>query len=315
MSQALFSEPRFTDDEAAREHLEAICWPKGPVCPHCGGTERNVRLAGESTRPGLLFCGDCRTQFTVTVGTVMERSKIPLHKWVLATHLLCASKKGMSSKQIQRMLGVSYNTAWFMTHRIREAMGEVPEGQLGGGGTPVEVDETYWGNMKPKGSFKHFGTRGAGGHHKMKVVTLVERGGKARSLQFDTIHGGTLRDALRKHIAASATVHTDESSLYKPLYRIFAKHETVRHAAREYSRGDVTTNTVESYFAILKRGLVGTFHHVGEQHLHRYMKEFDFRYNTRSALGIEDAERADLALKGISGKRLTYRNPHGQAVA
>jgi transposase-like protein len=313
MSQALFSLPRFTNDDAARDHLEALRWPNGAICPHCGGTERNSRSPGPTHRAGLWFCGDCRSQFSVTVGTVIERSHIPLHKWVLANHLICSSKKGISAHQLHRILGVTYKTAWFMSHRLRLAMDEVPEGQLGGGGAPVEVDETYWGNMKPKGSFKRFGSRGAGGHHKMKVVTLVERGGKARSLQFETIHGGTLRDALRKHIAPSATVHTDESALYRPLYKLFAKHETVKHRAREYSRGDVTTNTVESYFAILKRGLVGTFHHVGEQHLHRYMKEFDFRYNTRSALGVEDAERADLALKGISGKRLTYRRTHAQA--
>jgi transposase-like protein len=307
MSKALFSQPRFTNDAAAREHLEALRWPNGPVCPHCGGTERNTRLQGASQRPGLWHCGDCRSQFTVTVGTVFERSKLPLHKWVLATHLICSSKKGMSAHQLHRTLGVTYKTAWFMSHRIREAMGEEPTGQLGGGSAPVEVDETYWGNKKPRGSFKVFGTRGAGGHHQMKVVSLVERGGKARSFQYETIHGGTLRDTLSKHIAATATVHTDESSLDKPLYRLFAKHEPVRHRDREYSRNGVTTNTVESYLAILKRGLVGTFHHVGEQHLFRYMKEFDFRYNTRTALGVNDVERAEIALKGISGKRLTYR--------
>lgn len=307
MSQALFSLPRFTDDQAAREHLEALRWPNGSVCPHCGGTERNVRLAGASHRPGLWFCGDCRTQFTVTVGTVFERSKVPLHKWVLATHLVCSSKKGISSHQLARTLGVTYKTAWFMSHRIREAMGDDIPGQLGGSGAPVEVDETYWGNKKRKGAFKSTGTRGAGPHHQMKVVSLVERGGKARSFQFQTISGGVVRDVLSKNIAKSATVHTDESGIYKPLHRDFAKHETVNHSSGEYSRGNVTTNTVEGFFSILKRGLIGTFHHVGEQHLHRYIKEFDFRYNTRSALGVTDVERADEALKGISGKRLTYR--------
>jgi transposase-like protein len=307
MSTALFAQPRFNDDNAARDHLEALRWPNGAVCPHCGGTERNSRITGESARPGLWFCGDCRCQFTVTVGTVFERSKVPLHKWVLATHLICSSKKGMSAHQLHRTLGVTYKTAWFMSHRIREAMGETDPGQLGGGGAPVEVDETYWGNKKPKG---HFGKKGAGGHHQMKVVSLVERGGKARSFQMRVIHGGTLRETLRQHIAAGATVHTDESGLYRPLYRMFAKHETVAHRRGEYSRNGVTTNTVEGYFSILKRGLVGTFHHVGEHHLHRYMKEFDFRYNTRTALGMNDTERAALALKGISGKRLTYRRTH-----
>lgn len=308
MSQALFSQPRFNDDNAARAHLEALRWPNGAVCPHCGGMERNSRLNGATQRAGLWWCGDCREQFTVTVGTVFERSKVPLHKWVLATHLICSSKKGMSAHQLHRTLGVTYKTAWFMSHRIREAMTDIPQEQMGMS-APVEVDETYWGNKKRKGAFKGvYGSRGAGPHHQMKLVSLVERGGKVRTFQFDTIHGGTLRDTLRKHIAASATVHTDESSLYKPLHRMFASHETVSHRRGEYSRGDVTTNTVEGYFSILKRGLVGTFHHVGEQHLHRYVKEFDFRYNHRAALGVSDVERADYALKGISGKRLTYRH-------
>ncbi|MBL0140488.1 MAG: IS1595 family transposase [Betaproteobacteria bacterium] len=313
MSQALFSLPRFTDDDAAREHLEALRWPNGAVCPHCGGTERNSRLAGESHRAGLWFCGDCRSQFTVTVGTVFERSKVPLHKWVLATHLICSSKKGMSAHQLHRTLGVTYKTAWFMAHRIREAMGDDAPAPLCGSGAPVEVDETYWGNKKRKGAFKATGSRGAGPHHQMKVVSLIERGGKARSFQFQTIHGGVLRETLRKHITASATVHTDESSFYKPLHRIFAKHETVSHRRGEYSRDGVTTNSVEGFFSILKRGLVGTFHHVGEQHLFRYMKEFDFRYNTRTALGVTDDHRTDEALKGISGKRLTYRRANAQA--
>lgn len=310
MSQALFAQPRFTDDTAAREHLEALRWPNGAVCPHCGGTERNVRLAGESHRSGLWFCGDCRSQFTVTVGTVFERSKVPLHKWVLATHLMCSSKKGVSAHQLHRTLGVTYKTAWFMAHRIREAMTDDAAGQLGGEGGPVEVDETYWGNKKRPG---HFGKKGKGPHHQMKVVSLVERGGKARSFQFRTISGGTVREVLHKNIAKSATVHTDESSIYRPLHRHFAKHETVNHSAGEYSRDGVSTNSVEGYFSLLKRGLVGTFHHVGEQHLSRYVKEFDFRYNTRSALGVEDTERTDHALKGISGKRLTYKRADAKA--
>jgi hypothetical protein len=249
----------------------------------------------------------------VTVGTVFERSKVPLHKWVLATHLMCSSKKGISAHQLHRTLGVTYKTAWFMAHRIREAMGEIPSGQLGGNGQPIEVDETYWGNKKPRGYFKTWGAHGAGPHHQMKIMTLVERGGKARSYQFGHVSGGVLRSILSNNIVPTATVHTDQSGIYRPLYRLFAKHESVNHAAGEYVRGNVTTNTVEGYFSILKRGLVGTFHHVGEQHLFRYIKEFDFRYNTRSALGVEDQERAELALKGISGKRLTYRRINAQA--
>ncbi len=303
MSQALFSLPRFTDDNAARAHLEALRWPNGAVCPHCGGTERNVRLEGKSHRPGLWFCGDCRTQFTVTVGTVFERSKIPLHKWVLATHLMCSSKKGISAHQLHRTLGVTYKTAWFMAHRIREAMDDKPVGQLGGSGAPVEVDETYWGNKKRPG---YFGKKGKGPHHQMKIVSLVERGGKARSFQFGTVYGGVLRDLIHRNVIPGAPIHTDESRLYGSL-RLKYDHQTVNHSRGEYSRGNVTTNTVEGFFSILKRGLVGTFHHVGEQHIGRYVKEFDFRYNTRTALGVNDAERADLALKRIGGKRLTYR--------
>lgn len=309
MAASLFDLPRFKDPDTAREHLESVRWPSGPICPHCGAMDRITTLKGKSHRPGLYECGHCRDQFTVTVGTVFERSKIPLHKWLLAATLFASSKKGISAHQLHRMLGVTYKTAWFMAHRLREAM-DAPGGLLGSGGAPVEVDETYWGNKKPRGSFKHLGKHGAGPHHQMKIVTLVERGGKARTFHFDTIHGGTLRDMLRKHIAASATVHTDEAGYYKPLHRIFAKHETVNHRRGEYSRDGVTTNTVEGFFSILKRGLVGTFHHVGEQHLHRYVREFDFRYNTRSALGVQDAERADKLLKGISGKRLTYRPTH-----
>jgi len=310
MSKALFAQPRFNDDDAAREHLEALRWPNGAVCPHCGGTERNVRLAGESHRPGLWFCGDCRTQFTVTVGTVFERSKVALHMWVLATHLICSSKKGMSAHQLHRTLGVTYKTAWFMAHRIREAMKDDEPGALGGGGTPVEVDETYWGQRK--------GVRKAKGGtpHKMKVVALVERSGKARGFHVANVNAATLKPILLGNINKSATVMTDEHRAYQKakLGQHFAGHETVNHSAGEYSReGGITTNSVESYFSTLKRGLIGTFHHVGEQHLQRYVTEFDFRYNYRTAMNVTDVERTDFALKGISGKRLTYRRINAQA--
>ncbi len=309
MATSLFDLPQFKDADAARAHLESVRWPRGPECPHCGAVDRITTLKGKSHRPGLYECGHCRDQFTVTVGTVFERSKIPLHKWVLAATLFASSKKGISAHQLHRMLGVTYKSAWFMAHRLREAMKDGAGGLLGGGGKPVEVDETYWGNKKPTGYWKKANpaARGRGPHHQMKIVTLVERGGKARSFQFHTITGGTVRDVLSKNIAASATVNTDESAIYRPLHRMFDKHETVNHRRGEYSRNGVTTNTVEGFFSILKRGLVGTFHHVGEQHLHRYISEFDFRYNHRSALGITDGERADYLLKGISGKRLTYR--------
>jgi transposase-like protein len=309
MSKSLFSQPRFHDDNAAREHLESLRWPNGPICPHCGGTERNSRLAGESHRPGLLFCGDCRSQFTVTVGTVFERSKVALHKWVLATHLLCSSKKGMSAHQLHRTLGVTYKTAWFMAHRIREAMTDTNVGPIGGAGEPVEVDETYWGNNKPRG------TVGGGGHHKMKIVALVERNGKARSFHVPTVNAKTLRPILLKNIHRRTTIMTDDARFYlrAKLGQHFDGHESVNHSAREYARGTIHTNTVEGYFSVLKRGLIGTFHHVGEQHLQRYVNEFDFRYNTRSALGIEDSERAAMALRGISNKRLTYKRVNAAA--
>ena len=301
MADALFTQPRFNDDYAAREHLEALRWPQGAVCPHCGGADRQSKLEGTSHRPGLYFCGHCRSQYTVTVGTVFERSKVPLHKWVLATHLLCSSKKGMSSHQLHRTLGVTYKTAWFMSHRIREAMNIEPEGQLGGDGGPVEVDETFWGN---KGKQKP-GARSY--HHQMKVVSLVDRTGEKRSFHVPNVSPKTLRPILNAHIAANAQLITDEHGTYKKIGKDFASHDVVNHTAKEYSRGHITTNTVEASFALLKRGLVGTFHHVGEQHLQRYVNEFDFRWNTRTALGVNDTQRTDKALKNIGGKRLTYR--------
>lgn len=301
MAEATHTEARFNDEDAAREHLESLLWPNGPVCPHCGGTERNSRLNGAAHRPGLLFCGDCRSQFTVTVGTVFERSKVPLHKWVYATHLMCASKKGISSKQLERMLGVTYKTAWFMSHRIREAMNIAPEGQMGGDGGPVEVDETYWGNQGKQAP----GARGV--HHKMKIVSLVERGGEKRSFHVPNVNSKTLRPILNAQVAKSARLMTDDARWYKGIGKDFASHEFVNHNINEYARGDVTTNTVEASFSLLKRGLVGTFHSVSEQHLQRYATEFDFRWNYRIKTGYDDAQRAAVLLKNVSGKRLTYR--------
>lgn len=297
--------PHFQDANKARQYLEAVRWPSGPVCPHCGSMEGHYAIQGKSARPGLWKCKDCREQFTVTVGTVFERSKIPLHKWLQAVYLLCSSKKGMSSKQIERMLGVTYKTAWFMTHRIREAMTSNPDGLLGGGGGTVEADETYWGNNK-----RTVGP-GRGYAHKMKVVSLVERGGKVRSFHVGDVKASTIKEILVSNVDKSANLMTDEASQYVKVGREFASHEVVHHGSKEYSRGTAHTNTIEGYFSIFKRGLVGTYHKCGEQHLKRYASEFDFRYNHREKLGFDDIQRTEAALKGISGKRLTYRRIDG----
>ncbi|MHB8448382.1 MAG: IS1595 family transposase [Rudaea sp.] len=294
------SAKRFHDEDAAREYLEAIRWPDGPVCPHCGCIGRASRLEGESHRKGLLFCGDCRKQFTVTVGTVFERSKIPLHKWVMASHLLCASKKAISAHQIHRMLGVTYKSAWFMMHRLREAMAGHGPDKLGSGGGTVEADETYWGN---KGKQR----KGARGYeHKMKIVSLVDREGEKRSFHVPRVTAKTQRPILEQHVSQTATLNTDEFRAYQTLAPLFKKHDIVTHSKGEYVRGKATTNTVESSFSLLKRGLIGTFHHVGEQHLQRYVTEFDFRWNNRASLGVDDVARTETLLTQVGGKRLTY---------
>ena len=293
------TETRFHNDVAAREYLEATLWPNGPVCPHCG----SINNAYATKKIGLYRCGakECRMDFTVTVGTVFERSKIALHKWLLASFLICSSKKGMSAHQLHRTLGVTYKTAWFMTHRLREAMKDTSTAPLGGNGGAVEVDETYWGNTGKQAK----GARGWA--HKMKVVSLVERNGQKRSFHVANVNNKTVGQILKQQLSAKARLMTDETSVYNKVGKEFASHDKVNHSAGEYSRGDITTNTVESSFAIFKRGLYGTFHHVSEAHLQRYATEFDFRWNTRTKLGFTDADRALVAIKSISGKRLTYR--------
>ena len=296
------NQPHFQDPEKAREHLEAIRWPKGPICPHCGTIGDHWKLEGESHRPGLWKCSEnkCRQQFSVTVGTVFERSKIPLNVWLQATYLLCASKKGMSSHQLHRTLGVTYKTAWFMSHRIREAMKGGTFGQLGGFGKVVEVDETYWGQKKDR-------AKGKAAHHKHAIVALVERKGQVRAFHVASVNGDNLRPVLRAHVSHLTAIYTDEHGAYSKLNRDFEAHDTVAHKRGEYARGPVSTNTVEGYFSILKRGLIGTYHHVSEAHLQRYVTEFDFRYNHRAAMGITDNQRANAVLAEIAGKRLTYR--------
>ena len=295
--------PIFHDDNAARAYMEAQRWADGVVCPHCGGTEKCKRLEGAKHRPGLFQCGDCRQQFTVTVGTVFERSKVALHKWMLATHLMASSKKGFSAHQLHRSIGVTYKTAWFMWHRIREAMTDTTGAGFGVGGGVVEVDETFIGR-EPGKEVK----RGVG--HKMKVFTLVDRTtGRAKSVVVDDLKIKTLLPILQANIAKEAMIHTDEAMQYDNLRNHFAGHESVNHGADEYVRGNVTTNTVEGYFSIFKRGMKGVYQHCGKQHLHRYAAEFAFRYSNRSANGIEDTERAALIVKGAEGKRLVYRQP------
>ncbi len=290
--------PIFTDADKAREHLEAINWPEGPFCPHCGEAENVHRLAGKSTRAGLIQCNSCLKNFTVTVGTVFERSKIGLNKWLLATYLLSASKKGMSAHQLHRMLGVTYKTAWFMCHRIREAMNQ-PSGPLGGPDSVVEADETYVG-----GKARNRSTRKPAA--KKAVVALVERDGHARSFHVANVNAKDVRALVVTNIDRASHLMTDESPIYERMGREFNGHSTVNHSAKEYvtTGGFKHSNTAENFFSIFKRGVIGTYHHMSEAHLGRYCAEFDFRYNTRT---ITDAERADAALKGIVGKRLTYR--------
>lgn len=311
-------QPMFTDENATREYLESINWPNGPVCPHCKERERVTRLVGKAHRPGLVQCNVCRSQFTVTVGTVMERSKIPLNKWVLAMHLLSASKKGMSGHQLHRMLGVSYKSAWFMAHRLRAAMvGADGGGPIGGEGKIVEADETYYGNAEnPPERNKHLPPPTKGGRvgpaGKRPIVALVERGGKARTFHVKSANAATVRDILRTTADRKSKLITDESRLYTLVGQEYARHGPVTHSIGEYIGFDDPekhTNTVESYFSLFKRGMRGIYQHYGEQHLHRYLAEFEFRYNTRIALGLGDRDRAELLAAGIVGKRLTYRRP------
>jgi transposase-like protein len=305
------TDPVFTDEAIAREHLEAIRWPNGPVCPHCGETERVYRLAGKSHRPGLIHCNACEGSFTVTTGSVMESSHVPLNKWVLAFRLMASSKKGMSAHQLHRTIGVTYKTAWFMSHRIREAMRDGAPMPMGGEGRIIEADEAYWGpkDVETNSTMKRRrkGKPGPGG--KAKIVTLVERGGRSRSFKVSDFRGDNVKRLLTENTVAGTRFMTDEGMPQFPMGEHFEKHEMVHHGSGEYARGDVTTNTVEGFFSVFKRGMRGTYQHCGEQHLQRYLDEFDFRYSNRMALGVGDAERTLRAIKGAAGKRLTYRQP------
>lgn len=298
--------PHFHDDNKARAYLESVRWANGVVCPHCKSTGDHYALAGKGgekgtkARPGLWKCQDCRKQFSVTVGTVFERSKIPLSKWLAAAYLLCSSKKGISAHQLHRTLGVTYKTAWFLAHRIRFAMADQGGGLMGEGGGTVEADETYIGR-KP-------GRRVRAGHgHKETVFSLVERGGNVRSTHITGKVFAGVKRALKQNVSGDAVLMTDDARMYRKIAKQFSDHQAVNHSKGEYVRGDAYTNTVEGVFSIFKRGMIGTYQHCGSQHLHRYLAEFDFRYNHRASLGIEDGARVVDALKGIEGKRLTYR--------
>lgn len=312
----------YTDDDAARAHLEKLLWPEGPICPHCGVIDQATRLNGKSTRPGVWNCRACDEPFTVTVGTVYERSHIPLHKWVYATHLMAASKKGISALQLQRMLDLgSYRSAWFMAHRIREGLKPADTlPPLGGAGKIVEADETYYGKVDEPRTMR---TRGGspykpykrgkakGPANKRAVVALVERGGKARVFHVGNADKVTVARIVRENVAPESRLHTDESRLYVGAGKAFATHETVKHSAGEYARDDVHTNSAEGFFGVFKKGMSGVYQHCGEKYLNRYLDEFAFRHNTRAKLGVNDGERAALATKGALGKRLTLRMPKG----
>lgn len=318
---SVLNRPYFYDEAAAFEHVEKILWPEGPVCPKCGSVEKPYSLKGVRSkaskknpegveRHGLYKCSDCRAQFTVRMGTIFEESHLPLHKWLQAIHLLCSSKKGISSHQLHRVLECTYKTAWFLSHRIREAMRSDDFTPMGGNGKVVEADETYIGRLKgvPKDR---------GGRHKNMVLTLVERGGIARSFHIDSATVSRVIPLVRANIAKETALMTDESNAYTRVGKEFASHDRVNHGDDEYGRTEVrngssikiNTNTVEGYYSIFKRGMKGVYQHCAEHHLHRYLAEFDFRYSNRSALGVEDSARAVIALSGAKGKRLTYRQP------
>ncbi len=314
MSNAIFSAPHFQNDDDARKMLESILWPAGPVCPHCGVINHSYA----TKRTGVYRCAEvvCRKDFTVTMRTVMERSKIALHKWMQAFHLMCSSKKGVSAHQLHRTLGIGYEAAWFMAHRIREAMRQGGLAPMGGGGGIVEVDETYHGKVetprpRSRGRIPK-PTKGgkSGPADKRAIVSLVERGGSVRSFHVAVADKASVHAIIVANVAKEARVFTDESRLYGNVVADFSEHSTVKHSAGEYARGDVHTNTIEGVFSIFKRGMKGIYQHCKEKHLHRYLAEYDFRYSHRVKLGFNDTDRTVAAIRGAEGKRLTYQGAH-----
>ena len=297
------SKVAFHSEPQAFGYLEKTLWPDGAVCPHCGVVGNATKLQGKATRIGVWKCNDCRKQFTVKVGTVFEHGRIPLHKMLQAVYLLCCSKKGCSSHQLHRVLGITYKTAWFLSHRIREAMRVGKLAPMGGPGGIVESDETYIGRLKGVPQPKN------GPAHKNMVMTLVERGGGARSFHIDSASLAEVVPIVRNNVRRESRLMTDAAIHYKGIGKDFVEHGRVHHEREEYVRGDIHTNTVEGYYSIFKRGMKGIYQHCSEKHLHRYLSEFDFRYSNRIALGVNDEARANRALKGVVGKRLTYRQP------
>ena len=306
---SVLSRPQFHSEAAAYAFVEAELWADGPVCPHCGGCERISAIKPnpeKKVRIGLKFCGQCRRQFTVKVGTIFEDSHLPLTKWLQAIYLMTASKKGVSAHQLHRTLEITYKSAWFLTHRIREAMASGDLTAFGTGGGIVEADETFIGRIKGAPKRRAF-------HHKMKVLALIDRDtGQARTMVVDEVTAKTIMPIVKANVAREAILMTDESGVYRSADKHFAGHGTTNHGAGEYVDAEIPqihSNTVEGYFSIFKRGMKGVYQHCGEQHLHRYLAEFEFRYNNREALGCNDSDRATAALRGVVGKRLTYGGP------
>jgi transposase-like protein len=298
----------FHDEKAAYAWVESRVWPYGRICPHCGTVGDSSALEGKSTRIGVYKCYSCRKPFTVKVGTIFEASHIKLHVWLQAMFLLCSSKKGMSSNQLARTLNITLKSAWFLSHRIRMAMADDgSSGPLGGEGKVVEADETLMGPREYifQNDRGWIGKKGPGG--KVRILTLVERGGRARSITADKFRPYDMAKFIAANASLLSRLHTDEGAEFKRVGKRFAKHETVNHSKEEYARGDVTSNTVEGYFSVFKRGMRGTYQQCGENHLHRYLAEFDFRYSNRASLKIDDVMRAEKLMEGVIGRRLTYR--------
>jgi transposase-like protein len=309
---ATFQDPIFQDETKAREALEAVLWPDGPFCRHCGNgdPDKIAKMQGKSARPGLYYCNECKREFTVTVGTIFERSKVPLTKWWMAARMLNSGKNGVSAHEIHRTIGVTYKTAWFMMHRLREAMDELNPAPMGGEGLVIQADETYYGNTSKRAKGYRKGLR-----HKQSVVALVEPKGKARTFHVKRATAATVREILVTNVHRTSELHTDESNLYPAVGKEFAAHKTVEHGTKSapgfyVGKDGQSTNAVENFFGNFKRSMKGTYRFCSEQHLQRYLNEFEFRHNNRSGLGISDGERTALAIRGTAGRRLTYRPTH-----